>query len=221
MAIRSRQEVAVKSELESILTNGLSKMSLQVDPIPLLTYTTLLHKWNQTYNLTAVHSLEEMITRHLLDSLAVIPYIHGPRIADIGTGAGLPGIPLAIYFKELQFVLFESLGKKIRFLEMVVRTLKLTNVELVAGRVEDYRGPATFDTVTSRALCSLDQFIDWTKHIIADQGQWVAMKGRQPDDELAHLAWPYTLHHYQVPGLLGERCVVCIKKDTKGLEWQK
>lgn len=205
----------MENTLETILTAGLSKLGLKIDPAPLLTYLSLLQKWNQTYNLTALHSPDEMITKHLLDSLAITQYIRGSRIADIGTGAGLPGIPLAIYFKDKEVVLFESLGKKIRFLEMVIRTLKLKNVTVVSGRVEDYRGGATFDTVTSRALCSLDQFINWTKHIIAEQGHWVAMKGRQPDDELSHITWPYEVHAYRVPGLIGERCVVCIKKDTK------
>lgn len=201
-----------QDDLRKLLVQGLTQMGLEVDSELLLAYVNLLQKWNQAYNLTAVRSMSEMVSRHILDSLAIAPYIRGQHIADIGSGAGLPGIPLAILFPDKKVVLFESLGKKVRFLETVIRNLRLVNVEVVAMRVEHYQGGETFDTVTSRALCSLAQFLDLTQHLISNNGQWVAMKGRAPDEELAVLSHPYTLHTYQVPGVEGDRCVVCIKK---------
>jgi 16S rRNA (guanine527-N7)-methyltransferase len=200
-----------QADLRKMLIQGLAQMGLDMDPEPLLIYVNLLQKWNQAYNLTAIRSSSDMVSLHILDSLAIVPHIRGKNIADIGSGAGFPGIPLALFFPNKKVVLFESLGKKVRFLETVIRSLKLSNVEVAAMRAEHYQGEETFDTVTSRALTSLAQFMEWTHHLISNQGRWVAMKGRRPDDELAVLTHPYTLHTYQVPGVQGERCVVCFE----------
>ncbi|MDP3558980.1 MAG: 16S rRNA (guanine(527)-N(7))-methyltransferase RsmG [Legionellaceae bacterium] len=176
----------------------------------LLEYLALLHRWNQSHNLTAVRTMPEMVTKHLIDSLAIAPWIKGPRILDVGTGAGLPGIPLAIYFPQYQFVLVDSLGKKIHFLREVRRVLHLDNVEIIQSRVERYRSDTQFDTVVSRAFSSLSQWIGWTEHLISPQGRWLAMKGRHPEEELQALSYPYEVHPYTVPGVEGARCCVII-----------
>jgi 16S rRNA (guanine527-N7)-methyltransferase len=179
----------------------------------LLQYLLLLEKWNQAYNLTAVRELHLMVTRHILDSLAIAPYLHGKRIIDVGTGPGLPGIILAITNPSLDMVLLDSNGKKTRFLNEVKRSLNLTQITVVQSRVENYRESLSFDTVISRAFSSLDQFIQWTRHLIADDGIWLAMKGQYPNDELAQISFPYEVHPYQVEGLDGQRCAVIIKKQ--------
>lgn len=193
------------------LKQGAQALGLSIDPTPYLAYIELLCKWNQTYNLTAIRDPETMLYKHVLDSLAIAPFIQGDRILDVGSGAGLPGIPLAIHFSQKTFVLLDSLGKKTRFLDMVCRTLGLTHVEVVQNRVEHYRPAQPFDTVTARGLSSLQQFVEWTKPCITEGGIWLAMKGCYPEAELAALNRPYTVHPLKVPGVEGERCVVCIQ----------
>lgn len=193
---------------------GCQALNLEVAPSPFLAYLALLLKWNHVYNLTAVRQAEEMITKHLLDSLAIVPFIDGDRILDVGTGAGLPGIPLALYFRNKQFVLIDSIGKKTRFLDTVKRELKLENIEIVQTRVESYQTTQLFDVVTSRALTDLSQWMKWTRHILKPEGKWLAMKGQVPTTELALLSCPYQVHSYSVPGLDAQRCVVSIKKQN-------
>ena len=177
---------------------------------PFVAYLNLLHKWNKAYNLTAIRELDNMVTHHVLDSLAIRPWIKGPRLLDVGTGAGLPGIPLAIAEPDLQVVLLDSNGKKIRFLREVKRSLSLSNVEIVQSRAETYHPTAGFDTVTSRALSDLESLVHWTQHLIAGDGIWLAMKGRYPETELAAMTHSYRVEPYTVPGLIGERCCVII-----------
>jgi 16S rRNA (guanine527-N7)-methyltransferase len=176
----------------------------------LMTYLHLLAKWNKTYNLTAIRELDAMVTHHVLDSLAILPWIKGPRVLDVGTGAGFPGIPLAIAMPSLHVVLLDSNGKKTRFLREVKRTLELKNVDIVQSRAETYHPPSGFDTVTSRALSELELLVEWTGHLINDQGIWLAMKGRYPEIELTKLTHPYHVETYTVPGIEGERCCVVI-----------
>jgi 16S rRNA (guanine527-N7)-methyltransferase len=149
-----------------------------------------------------------------MDSLAIRCWIKGKRLIDIGTGAGLPGIPLAIINPELEVTLLDSNGKKTRFLREVKRTLNLNNIEIVETRAENYHPPRGFDTVTSRAFSSLTQMIDWTKHLISDEGLWLAMKGVYPQSELELLAQPWRIENYQLDGIEGERCCVLIE-NTK------
>ncbi|OGT48241.1 MAG: hypothetical protein A3F17_07780 [Gammaproteobacteria bacterium RIFCSPHIGHO2_12_FULL_41_15] len=197
--------------LKETLVLGLEKMGLKTDPVSLLAYLDLLAKWNQTYNLTAIRNPLDMVSKHILDSLAVVPYIKGDIIADVGTGAGLPGIPLALYFANKKVFLFESIGKKVRFLENVVRTLKLANVEVVHGRVEDYQGKVRFDTVISRAVGSIAELIKWTAPLIMPNGRWLFMKGESGEDECAILDKAYTRYNYQLPYLKDARCIICIE----------
>lgn len=202
-------------KIKSLLTQGLEQFDLQSLAPPLFEYLLLLDKWNAAYNLTAVRDLESMISKHVLDSLAILPWVKGPRILDVGTGAGLPGIPLAIAMPDAQFVLLDSNGKKIRFLNEVKRRLDLKNLETVQFRVENYHPAQGFDTVTSRAFSSLEQMIHWTQHLVAKDGIWLAMKGRYPDTELEAIQQKYCVEGYTVNGVEGERCCVIIDNSTK------
>jgi 16S rRNA (guanine527-N7)-methyltransferase len=177
----------------------------------LLHYLLLLDKWNQAYNLTAIRDIQSMVARHILDSLAILPWIKGLRLLDVGTGPGLPGIPLALARPELQVVLLDSNGKKIRFLQEVKRTLNIDNIEIIQTRVENYHPPLGFDTVTTRAFSNLEQMIAWTKHLMAPNGIWLAMKGKYPKEELMAIKSPYHVETYTVPGVEGERSCIIIE----------
>jgi 16S rRNA (guanine527-N7)-methyltransferase len=190
---------------------GIKQIGLNLSCDSLLTYLDLLHKWNKAYNLTAVRDLDSMISRHLLDSLAILPWLNGTKILDVGTGPGLPGIPIALARSDIDITLLDSNGKKTRFLHEVKRALSLDNVEIVQTRVESYHKAGGFDTVVSRAFSDLQQMVTWTRHLIAKHGIWLAMKGRSPDSELAVLQSPYKVHTYSVPGIEGERCCVIIE----------
>ncbi|MGQ3891751.1 16S rRNA (guanine(527)-N(7))-methyltransferase RsmG [Legionella sp. CNM-4043-24] len=206
----SEQSTAMMS-----LRDGLQAIALDTPCEPLMQYLYLLEKWNKAYNLTAIRDVQHMVTRHLLDSLAIHPWLSGTRIIDVGTGAGLPGIPLALSHPHLQFVLLDSNGKKTRFLQEVKRVLNIHNIEIVQTRVENYRPQQGFDTVISRAFSDLGQMLSWTGHLLASQGRWLAMKGRYPETELNALNRPWQVHTYTVPGLEGERC--CVTIDNSGL----
>ncbi len=196
--------------VEHVLKDGLDALGLDVDLPPFLNYLSLLAKWNKVYNLTAVRNPEAMVIRHLLDSLAIHPWVHGTTLLDVGAGAGFPGIPLALAFPDLQITLIDSNGKKIRFLQEAQRVLSLCNINLVQSRVEAYQPDLPFDTVTSRAFSDLQQMMVWTNHLIAPKGIWLAMKGRTPIQELAQIKQPYTVNTYTVPGLNEERCSIII-----------
>lgn len=201
--------------MEKILLHGAKQLGLEVNPEPFLLYLDLLHKWNNAYNLTAIRSPLEMVSKHILDSLAIVQYIRSLLIADVGSGAGLPGIPLALYFPQKKIVLFESIGKKARFLDMVVRVLKLNNVVVINQRVEDYKGAADFDTVVFRAVGSIMQIIKWTKPLIAPHGCWLAMKGNAAIDECAKLNNKYTCYNYKVPEVDGEKHLIIVENTGK------
>ena len=198
---------------QEILKNGLSELGLTIDSIKLEQYLELLHKWNHAYNLTAIRDLESMVSKHILDSLAILPFVNGESLLDVGTGAGLPGIPLAIAAPNLKIVLLDSNGKKIRFLQEVKRQLKLDNVEIIQSRVESYHPDILFDILTSRAFSSIDQMLNLTRHLITPDGMWVLMKGLRPDDELAAIQMPSRVESYIVPGVDGERCCVIIENN--------
>ncbi|WP_133136158.1 16S rRNA (guanine(527)-N(7))-methyltransferase RsmG [Legionella rowbothamii] len=200
--------------IKHLLEQGLKQFGLETISGPLLDYLFLLKKWNLAYNLTAVRDLESMVNKHLLDSLAILPWVHGEHIIDVGTGPGLPGIPLAIAQPGKSFVLLDSNGKKTRFLNEVKRQLDLKNLEIVQIRVENYHPTQGFDTVISRAFSSLAQMIHWTEHLVAKDGIWLAMKGRYPDAELQEIEQNCKVEHYTVEGVEGERCCVLIE-NTK------
>lgn len=174
-------------DLSPALTAGLKALRLPLEAAPrLLAFQTELEKWNFTYNLTAIRDPKEMVTRHLLDSLAVLPLLRG-RVLDVGAGAGLPCIPIAIVAPELHLSGIDSVGKKVRFMRHAQRSLGLTNFEPLEGRVEELPASLQFDTITSRAFASLADFFMLTRHLLAADGQWVAMKGKLDAQEQADI----------------------------------
>ena len=187
--------------LEEQLSAGVSALGLALSPVDqqrLLTYLALLDKWNRVYNLTAVRETERMVSHHLLDSLAIVPYVETGRILDVGSGGGLPGIPLAIARPELQVTLIDSVAKKTAFLLQAKAELGLENVAVVTGRVEAHQDPAGFDTITSRAFSDLKEFVTLTRHLLAPGGRWLAMKGLYPHEEIAALPNWVKLHSEHV-----------------------
>ncbi len=177
----------------------------------LLDYLALLDKWNRAYNLTAVRDPLQMVTRHLLDSLAIAPYLRGARLIDVGTGGGLPGVPMAILFPEREFHLLDSNGKKTRFLFQVKTALGLDNMTVHQARVEAFQPDAAFDTVLSRAFATLADMVAGCRQLLAPDGHFLAMKGVHPEDEIAALAGVcdiQAVHPLQVPGLDEQRHLV-------------
>ncbi len=177
----------------------------------LAAYLALLERWNRAYNLTAVRDPDAMVIRHLLDSLSILPWINGPRVLDVGSGAGLPGIPLAVAWPSLEFCLLDSNGKRTRFLTQAVAELQLKNVEVVRSRVEDYQPAPLFNSVVSRAFATLADLLASAGRLCAPTGRLLAMKGVFPDDELARLPPGYVLagvYPLHVPNLEAERHLV-------------
>lgn len=182
----------------------------------LLALVGLLHKWNKAYNLTSVREPEAMLVKHIMDSLVVSPWLQGKRFIDVGTGPGLPGLPLAIINPDKHFFLLDSLGKRIRFIRQVVLELGLKNVTPLQSRVEDFHDEAGFDGVLSRAFASLTDMLTWCGHLPAAEGHFLALKGLYPADELAQLPEGFSLvsaHSLAVPELDGERHLIILKKQ--------
>lgn len=180
----------------------------------LIGFLTLLLRWNRTYNLTAVRDPEAAVTRHLLDSLAVLPYLTGSPVLDLGSGAGLPGIPLAIAVPSHRFVLLDGNGKKIRFVRQAALELGLSGVEAVQARMESYRPQQKFATIISRAVAELEALWRAAEPLLATPGRVLLMKGRRPEAELAALSAPNPqCHRLSVPGLEAERHLIEIRRD--------
>jgi len=181
----------------------------------LLAYIGLLNKWNKTYNLTAVRDIRQMVPQHLLDSLSINSFLRGDRILDVGTGAGLPGIPLALANPDKQFVLLDSALKRTRFVTQVVAELGLSNVTVVQSRIEDYEPGAGFDTVVSRAFTAMADFVRATDRLCKRSGQLLAMKGRFPVQEINDLPddWQGITEPLAVPGIDAERHIVILSRN--------
>jgi 16S rRNA (guanine527-N7)-methyltransferase len=209
--------MADRAVLQSRLEQGIAALGLALpeDAVQrLLDYQALLERWNAAYNLTAIRDPGEMITRHLVDSLAILPYVQGHTLADLGTGPGLPGIPLAIAAPGREILLVDSNGKKVRFLREAIRALKLEGVRAVQSRVEDVEGQ--FDCVTARAFATLADMLGWGGHLLAPGGIWLAMKGKRPDDELPGIPAGFAvrgMHELTVPGLDAERHLVVLGRS--------
>lgn len=183
-------EQVFASALREQLVEGAAALGVMLSPSDerqLLAYLALLDKWNRVYNLTAVRETGRMVSHHLLDSLAIVPYVQSGRVLDVGSGGGLPGIPLAIARPELQVTLIDSVAKKTAFLLQAKAELELENVSVVTGRVETLHDATGFDTITSRAFSDLKEFVTLTRHLLAPGGRWLAMKGLYPHEEIAAL----------------------------------
>ena len=198
------------------LRAGMAELGLAHSPTALetqLDYVELLSRWNAAYNLTAVRAPLAMVVNHLLDSLAVAPLVRGDTLADVGSGAGLPGIPLAIYSSERQVTLVDSNGKKTRFLREAVRSLRLANVRIEAQRVEAVRGE--YDTVAARAFASLADLLRLAGHLLAPDGVLLALKGQLQRDEILNLPDGFAVAEVRplcVPGLAAARHAVIIQR---------
>jgi len=203
------------TDLRESLLAGLSALQLEAALAPpLLAYLALLDRWNRTYNLTAIRDPREMVSKHLLDSLAMQPHVQGlASLADLGTGPGLPGIPLAIANPGLLVTLVEANGKKARFLREAVRSLGLGNARVAESRIEALAEPGAHAAITARALATLPLIIELGGHLLAPGGVLLAMKGARPDEEIAALPTGWKLRNVQpltVPGLAAERHLVVV-----------
>lgn len=212
------------SELEAGLRQGVAALGLRLTDVQvaqLLAYLDLIGKWTKVYNLTAVREPAEMLTHHLLDSLAVIqPLLRQTgdqpiSLVDVGSGAGLPGVVIAVCCPSIKVDCVDTVAKKAAFIQQVAASLKLPNLRGVHDRVERLR--RTYDVAACRAFASLADFVAWSSGALGEQGVWLAMKGRRPDDEIAALPGGVEVFHVeqlQVPGLDAERCIVWMKRTA-------
>jgi 16S rRNA (guanine527-N7)-methyltransferase len=199
------------------LEQGLSALGIEL-PVAtqhkLLDYLALLYKWNKTYSLTALREQEKALSHHLLDSLAVLPFVAVDSLLDVGSGGGMPGIPLAIARPDLRVTLLDSNSKKAAFLQQAAIELGLPNISVHCGRVEQYHPASGFALITSRAFSDLADFVARSRHLLADDGRWLAMKGIWPEDEIGRLPVAVAVdavHRLAVPGVDGERHLVVLR----------
>jgi len=182
----------------------------------LVAFVLLMHKWNKAYNLTSVREPEQMLIKHIVDSIVVAPFLSQTQYIDVGTGPGLPGIPLAIMCPDKNFILLDSLGKRVRFMKQVAYELKLDNIQPVQSRVEDFIPTVKIDGVISRAFASLKDMLHWCQHLVDSQGVFMALKGQFPADEIAEIGEKFSLVEsikLNVPDLVGERHIIKICKN--------
>lgn len=212
------QAPAARPPLRSALKRGLTAIEVRLDASAidqLVDYLVLLEKWNKVYNLTAVRQLDKMVSHHLLDSLSVLPYLNGQRLLDVGSGAGLPGIPLAIARGDWQVTLLDSNHKKAAFLRQAVAELPLANVTVACERVEAWRPEAPFDLIITRAFAELGEFAQASAHLLAAGGRLAAMKGLYPYEEIDRLPHEFIVREVvklKVPGLNAERHLVTMER---------
>ena len=201
-----------------LLIEGLQRMDLALsDQVidQLMTYLDLVEKWNRVYNLTAIREREEMIKLHYLDSLSILKHVHVKNILDVGSGAGFPGIVLAITKPELKVTVMDSVNKKTTFMQQVKSELSLMNLDVVNSRVEDYQPTTLFEAVTSRAFSNLKNMMSLTQHTLQKEGVWLAMKSKDVKQEVeAFEKNQYTLIPLEVPFINAERYLVILKKDS-------
>jgi len=203
--------------LRTKLEQALEQLSLSLSEAQvqaLLAYLSLMQKWNQTYNLTAIRDPEEMLVKHIIDSLAVVPYVDSERLIDVGTGGGLPGVVLAIVFPERQIDLLDSNHKKTRFLVQVKGVLGLQNTQVIHSRVEQYQPESLYDGVISRAFASIEDMVHWTQHLLQPDGVWWAMKGQKEAEDLTqlHSVKVESVMPLTVPFLAAERTLIKLKR---------
>jgi len=196
------------------LLDGAEQLGLRLGELQaqsLCAYLALIWRWNKTYNLTAIATPDGMVDRHLLDSLSIAPYLAGHDIIDVGSGAGLPGVPLSLYYPDFRFCLLDKNGKRVRFLRHVKRSLGLANVEVVGSRSEHYQG--SFDVVLARAVAGLEPLLEQAGHLCRVGGRFLAMKGHPEKLSAAHPAFEeIACHRLQVPGVDATRTLVVLAK---------
>ena len=210
-----------RTALSAVLGEGIAAMHLDVSPAQqdkLMDYLALMFKWNAVYNLTSLRDPMQMVTHHLLDSLAAVPaFAKAHNVLDVGSGGGLPGIVLAIVRPDMKVSMIDTVHKKTAFLTQVKAELSLTNVTVYTARVEQLQVSDKFDVITSRAFADLSDFVNWSSHLLADGGRYIALKGVAPKDEQERLPaeWKVTgLEPLQVPRLGAERHLVHIERST-------
>ena len=202
-----------------ILANGVRQLELDLSQEALeklLTYLELLQKWNRVYNLTAIRQPEQMVSHHLLDSLAVLPHLYKGRWLDVGCGAGLPGLVLAMARPQWQFTLLDSNSKKTGFVQQAAIDLKLDNVAVYCARVENWQDAGKFDGIISRAFAGLADFIAATRHLLAEGGCWAAMKGEPSSEEMQKLPAGVEIVRtipLVVPNMEAARCLIMLKAN--------
>lgn len=205
--------------LRALLDQGLAALSLTLTEKQinqLVQYVALLHHWNKAYNLTAIRDAKDMMIRHVLDSLSIVPYVTGDRCLDVGSGPGLPGLILAIALPHTHWVLLDSNGKKTRFLAQAVSELKLSQVEVLQSRVEQYHPEAPFEVITLRAFSQLDDIVAKTAHLLSENGAILAMKGAFPKQELQNVSLHGKVHAINVPFIDEQRHLVCLTGCSRG-----
>ncbi len=209
---------ALKESLLNSLKHRLSKLTLSVSESQcekLVDFVLMMHKWNKAYNLTSVRDPEQMLVKHILDSIVIGPHLDRDTYIDVGTGPGLPGIPLAIIHPDKQFVLLDSLGKRVRFMKQAGFDLGLTNITPVQSRVESYSSHLKLDGVLSRAFASLKDMLYWCQHLVDSEGEFLALKGQFPEQEIEQMPTDFKIIEtiaLTVPDLEGERHLLKIKK---------
>jgi len=211
-----------KDSIQQRLQQGIADLSLSVDSqtqAKLIQYIELIAKWNKSFNLTAIRNIDDMLTWHLLDSLAVVPYIKAQRILDVGAGAGLPGIVLALCYPQKEFVLIDTNGKKTRFMTQAKIELGLTNVEIVHARVDEYQPLKAFDAIISRAFASISDILGYVDHLVTDDNTMVLAMKADGEEELSQMpvsgksSWQIQqIHELAIPGLAAKRQLIAINK---------
>lgn len=211
----------IEDELQQELQDGMRELDLSVNDSQIeafITYLKLLEKWNTSFNLSGVDDIHSMVARHLLDSVAISPYLDGKNIVDVGTGAGLPGIPLAIMHPEKHFTLIDSNGKKTRFLFQVKIALKIDNISIENTRIEHYQSQQQIDMVMCRAFSSLEDMAHKLQQLLTDDCTLLAMKGRYPEQELNSLPEGFEVARViklEIPGSESERHLVVMTRTKK------
>lgn len=205
-------------ELIELLQTHIDKTQLLVTDrqvTQLVDFVQLIHKWNKTYNLTSVRDPKQMVVKHIMDSIIVAPHLTQQQYIDVGTGPGLPGIPLAIMHPHKSFILLDSLGKRVRFMKQVAYELKLQNIQPVQARVEDFQSQVHIDAVLSRAFASLKDMLHWCQHLVDSAGTFVALKGQLPQQEIDELPEGFKIAEIvrlEIPDLTGQRHLIKIVK---------
>ncbi|GAB5381673.1 MAG: 16S rRNA (guanine(527)-N(7))-methyltransferase RsmG [Aliiglaciecola sp.] len=208
----------LKTDILAALDKALSPLELIVSDQQkhqLVDYVLMIHKWNKAYNLTSVRDPQEMLIKHIVDSIVVAPHLIKKRYIDVGTGPGLPGIPLSIMHPDKHFVLLDSLGKRVRFMKQAAFELGLKNIEPVQSRVEQYQSDLPLDGVLSRAFASIKDMLHWCQHLVDSQGEFLALKGQLPEQEIALLPDGFEMIEsieLSIPALEGQRHLLKIRK---------